>query len=396
MSVVPACMHEFVLLVVPQVLAQTYPERAVLLILTLLLVGGICRAIIEGQPAEAPHRLQWRHDRAAILWNPVRRNYLSNYRAGVMLLSCVAILAVDFPLFPRRFAKTETYGTGLMDLGVGCFIFASGVSSAAARAYGGNSIPLEPRRRFGLLGFVRRVLSRCLPLVLLGGSRLLLQRGLNYQEHVSEYGVHWNFFLTLAAVQSLGPVLHALVPHRALLPLSIVIIVTYQIQLSIAGLTDFVLRAPRDPQSFFSQNREGVLGVAGYFALYLLAEQVGTLCIWRQPGGPAGGGRGGAKRGEADARRAVLRLVVLDAALWGLMLAARGWIQPISRRLVNLPYVLWTAAHNVLVLTLLVAVDTFASVPATSHVSTRSLYISPEGVERTCGMAGCALCLGVG
>ncbi|XP_032056706.1 phosphatidylinositol-glycan biosynthesis class W protein isoform X2 [Aythya fuligula] len=44
-------------------------------------------------------------------------------RVYVNVLTSIGILAVDFPQFPRRYAKAETYGTGVMDLGVGAFIF---------------------------------------------------------------------------------------------------------------------------------------------------------------------------------------------------------------------------------------------------------------------------------
>ena len=50
-------------------------------------------------------------------------SYLTNYRASMLLVTVICILGVDFQVFPRRFAKTETLGFGLMDIGVGSFVF---------------------------------------------------------------------------------------------------------------------------------------------------------------------------------------------------------------------------------------------------------------------------------
>ena len=105
----------------------------------------------------------------------------------------LAILAVDFPVFPRRFAKTETYGVGLMDVGVGLFVTANGSISPEAR----SALSRDLQRQW----YVRRNLKGTIPLFLLGFVRLLSTTGVDYHLHESEYGVHWNFFFTLAVIR---------------------------------------------------------------------------------------------------------------------------------------------------------------------------------------------------
>lgn len=39
---------------------------------------------------------------------------LSSYRAHMMILTALAILAVDFPVFPRFLAKCESFGTSMV------------------------------------------------------------------------------------------------------------------------------------------------------------------------------------------------------------------------------------------------------------------------------------------
>lgn len=52
----------------------------------------------------------------------------------------------------------------------------------------------------GLQRLFKCVMSS-IPLVILGLGRLVTVKGVDYHEHVSEYGIHWNFFFTLTAVK---------------------------------------------------------------------------------------------------------------------------------------------------------------------------------------------------
>jgi len=129
---------------------------------------------------------------AADVLNRPHKPFLVSYRGTMMLATCLAILAVDFHAFPRRLAKTETFGVSLMDAGVGSVLLSQATVSPLAR----KPSTAMPKR------FLSALLSST-PLLLIGSVRLWGTRAADYHEHASEYGVHWNFFFTLAGVSIL-------------------------------------------------------------------------------------------------------------------------------------------------------------------------------------------------
>lgn len=67
-----------------------------------------------------------------------RRPFITYFRAYVNIATAICILSVDFAIFPRRFAKAETYGSGLMDVGVGAFVISNAMVSPEARGMATN------------------------------------------------------------------------------------------------------------------------------------------------------------------------------------------------------------------------------------------------------------------
>ena len=127
---------------------------------------------------------------------PNRSPALSATRSYVNIFTAIAILAVDFHIFPRRFAKAETYGVGVMDVGVGSYMMCHGMVSSEARSnQTGN------HNRLGYFQSILMCLKKVLPYIVIGLLRLTTINATDYQQHVSEYGIHWNFFFTIAAVK---------------------------------------------------------------------------------------------------------------------------------------------------------------------------------------------------
>ncbi|KAH8934986.1 hypothetical protein BDL97_17G008100 [Sphagnum fallax] len=272
-----------------------------------------------------------------------QKAYLSSYRFVMMLVTCVTILAVDFTVFPRRYAKTETYGTGLMDIGVGSFVVANALVSRQARN-------LPPSKYGGVLRNVS-------PLLILGLARLIVTKGVDYQEHVAEYGVHWNFFFTLAGVALLTSLIH--VPPTYCGSLGIAILSVYQMMLS-GGLNRYLLSSERGP-GFLSLNKEGVASTFGYWGLYLISIQLGHYLnfkhasilewFWQMSNTQKGG------TGTMSQWWAAADIGLLDLALWLLTIYMDHTVERISRRTCNLAYVLFVLAQNFEVIGIFMVAD---------------------------------------
>ncbi|XP_075083041.1 uncharacterized protein At4g17910 isoform X1 [Nicotiana tabacum] len=297
------------------------------------------------------------------------RTNISAYRVSMNLLTCVCILAVDFKIFPRRYAKTETYGTGLMDIGVGSFIVANALVSRQARGIAKMNL--------------RNAISSTCPLIVLGFARIFFTSTVDYQVHVGEYGVHWNFFFTLAAVAVLTSMINLSPSNCGIL--GWFILLGYEVFL-LLGLNEYLLSSERGPD-IISQNKEGIFSIfvyshrwglvrvvcmqtlavpcgdreavsdrpsaqekhfkAGYWGLYLVCVQLGSYLFFGKPGDAL-------LRTNDWAR---IRVWILCLLLWLLTVFLDMHVERVSRRMCNLAYVTVVLAMNLQVFAVLTLAD---------------------------------------
>lgn len=202
-----------------------------------------------------------------------KRPFVTNFRALTNIVTTICILAVDFRIFPRKFAKTEVFGYSLMDTGVGLFILANALVAPEARDFSGRR---QAGFRETLTKNMRNCFRSCVSLLVLGLGRSIAVEYSGYQKHVTEYGVHWNFFLTLAVVKLFTSMITSTVNSKYSLLSGIWILGMHEYIMSTKGLKQWVLGdGARD--DFFSANREGLISVPGYVGLYFVGIAVGRL-----------------------------------------------------------------------------------------------------------------------
>jgi glucosaminylphosphatidylinositol acyltransferase len=156
-----------------------------------------------------------------------------------------------------------------MDIGTAAFVFHSSIV-AGPRITSSGSIYSKFKRTF----------VSSIPTLLFGFGRAVVLKAINYQEHVSEYGVHWNFFVTLSILPFLTTFHSIFLSRVPLLLLAITLMIMYQYYLG-AGLEEYILYAPR--VDLLSKNREGVFSLIGYFSIFLIGADLGRRIIVKKP-----------------------------------------------------------------------------------------------------------------
>lgn len=244
--------------------------------------------------------------------------FVTMFRAITNLVTVLCILAVDFTIFPRKFAKTEYFGYSVMDVGVGLYVISNAVVSPEVR-HANNRTHSSSKH------IIKTVIS-CLPLLALGIARFFTLRNIDYQVHVTEYGVHWNFFLTLAVVKIFSSVILYLIGYKYLWLLSGLVVFFHQCLLK-TGIQDFVFSKNNTRSNFLTANCEGLSSLPGYLAIYFAGMYIGGII--RDTG-----------RLFCDYVQLTLKVALGIVIMWGGTILAE-YCFGISRRLANAGYVVW-------------------------------------------------------
>jgi hypothetical protein len=132
-----------------------------------------------------------------------RLGYLTAYHSLVSLMTFVAILAMDFHVFPRRLCQDEN--SRLQIDGSGRHLVCHSVWDLHTHKAPGKEQ-------------LHKCLLHLLPLILIGVIQIITNKSLEYQEHVSEYGVHWNLFFTMGGLGHHSEMHRSLCPPSWILP----------------------------------------------------------------------------------------------------------------------------------------------------------------------------------
>uniref|UniRef100_A0A914DPW6 Uncharacterized protein n=1 Tax=Acrobeloides nanus TaxID=290746 RepID=A0A914DPW6_9BILA len=198
-------------------------------------------------------------------------------------------------------------------------------------------------------------------LLAIGFIRELFVHIFDYGHSTTEYGEHWNFFITLGFLKLFTTVL----PYPYSIPVGLLIGAAYQASLNL-GLEAFIMRPDRDEYNIFDANREGICSLFGYIFAYCL-----TLIVIRIVAFVDGI--------FTPSPKSVTLIMISGVIVYCLQVQSMWMFGQPSRRIANTPYTLAMLCMKVIILGLLQIVQLFG-VPKNGE-NGKSLQKNSENVN---------------
>ncbi|XP_052242547.1 phosphatidylinositol-glycan biosynthesis class W protein-like [Dreissena polymorpha] len=274
----------------------------------------------------------------------------------------------NFIIYPKYFYKSRLYGTTLMDLGLGFYVISHAMVANEAR---GIFLKASVWSTF------IKVCKDVIPLVFLGLARYFATSGFGYHVPVQEYGVHWNFFFTLAVIKLGSTVLFFLTPPSLHAFLGPCILATHQLLLSKAGLREFVIvgyGTHFSRNGIIEANREGIVATVGFLAIFFIGVQLGKILMAK-------------RRTIGEWLQALAQLVIVCVSSWLLFNVASVFAERPSRKFANLAYACFIIGISSLLMVKLLLFDivtAFFRRIATPGCQSGKTSPFEESCDRTC------------
>ncbi|CAG9768925.1 unnamed protein product [Ceutorhynchus assimilis] len=236
-----------------------------------------------------------------------KKDYITNVRATINLISVIAILAVDFKVFPSKYSKTHLTGFSLMDVGVGLYVFANAIVAPEVK---------------GKKDSIQNSIRGSAILIIIGLLRLVSTKLTHYKVSSSEYGVHWNFFITLAFTKIFSSCILNVINVKYIFLNASMLTFAHETLLQMS-FKQWVFQSDIR-NNFLDANKEGIVSTIGYVALYLHSVYFAYVI----------------KQQEKNYRKASVKFFLSTAITLTLTFFCNQHFQ-VSRRLANAGYIFW-------------------------------------------------------
>ncbi|KEG03616.1 GPI-anchored wall transfer protein 1, putative [Plasmodium vinckei vinckei] len=218
-------------------------------------------------------------------------NCLIHTRLINMCITYLCIFAVDFFCFPKHFKKSVYYGNTLMDLGIGACITTSAYcykkkhtqvdinnekkQSDECNIKNDNTVKYRQQNND-----ILKIIMKYLILFIFGIGRFFAITIFNYNYSITEYGIHWNFFMTLFFLLIITDIIFNIFKNKktTIFIFSCIAICIYELFIYIFDIHSYILfKGMR--KTFFEANKEGIFNLIGSINLYTFSYSFWNIFI---------------------------------------------------------------------------------------------------------------------